>query len=174
MDKKKYQNYWLIILITVSLLLKSCVVSYSLLSPATVPAEAKTFSVPDFVNAAVEAPPLLNRQYSDGLIAIIENQSRLKYVPDGGDLVFEGRIVGYQIDIINIQANSQAADNTLTVRIKVKYTNPFDENKSFDREFSEKERYAQNQQLTSIEQTVNRPILDKIVQDIFDKAFGEW
>lgn len=174
MGKKKYQNYLLVILIAVSLLLKSCVVNYSLLSPATIPTEAKTFSVPDFVNAAVEAPPFLNRLYSDALIAIIENQSRLKYVPDGGDLVFEGRIVAYQIDILNIQSNSQAADNTLTVRVKIKYTNPFDENKSFDREFSEKERYLATQQLTAIESTVNQPIVDKLVQDIFDKAFGEW
>jgi hypothetical protein len=174
MGKKKYQNYLFLILIAVSLLLKSCVVNYSLLSPATVPTEAKTFSVPDFVNAAVEAPPFLNRLYSDALIAIIENQSRLRYVPDGGDLVFEGRIVGYQIDIINIQSNSQAADNTLTVRVKVKYTNPFDENKNFDQEFSDKERYPANQQLTAVEGAVNQPIVDKVVQDIFDKAFGEW
>ncbi len=174
MDKKKYQNYLLFVLIAVSLLLKSCVVSYSLLSPATIPVEAKTFSVPDFVNVGVAAPAFLNRLYSDALIAIIENQSRLKYLPDGGDLVFEGKIVGYQIDITNIQANSQAANNTLTVRIKVKYTNPFDEKKSFDFEFSGNELYAQNQQLAAIEQAVNQPILSKIVQEIFDKAFGDW
>lgn len=179
MNKKNSRQeikYRFVILIKIALLfvLPSCVVSYSLLSPAAVPVEAKTFSVTDFVNTSDLAPNFLNRLFADELIDIIQNRSRLRFVASGGDLVFEGKITGYQIDVVGIQSNAVASQNTLRVTVRVSYTNPYDEEKSFEQDFSQTESYDALVQLNTIEQQVNTPIVESIVLQIFNKAFGQW
>ena len=173
MNNKKNMIFLLLSIMIVSLLLKSCVVSYSLLTPATVPVEAETFTVYSFVNNS-DAPAFLEQAYRDQLIQILQGQTRLTYVNSGGDLVFEGKIVGYTVDIANIQANNNAFENTLNVRVKVKYTNPFDESKNFDMEFSQKDFYPATAVLSVIQEDVNERITREISQKIFDKAFGDW
>ena len=171
--KKNKKKYYLCI-VFVMWIFQGCLVSYSLGSPATIPANAKTFTVENFSIVADLAPASLSTLYANSLITLIQNQSRLAYVVEEGDLIFEGKIIDYKVDITSVQSNNQASQNTLTVRVKVKYTNKVNENKDMDFEVSKLAYYEADKQLASEESRLNQEIVDYIAQQIFDKVFGEW
>ena len=151
-----------------------CQVSYSLLSPATIPSDAKTFTVYPFTSNADKAPSNFRELLTNELINIIQRQTRLTYVPEGGDLVFEGKIVGYTIDISGVQANSSTAQNVITYNVKLKYTNKFDEKKNVDTEIKHQEYYDQGVSQSAVENTLNQQAAQQFAIRFFDAAFGDW
>ena len=115
--------------------LHACKVGYSF-TGASIPPEAKTVSISYFTNNSSLAPPTLSQQFTEALKDICSSQTRLTLVAKGGDLTFEGYIVDYKVSPLAIQANDQAALNRLTVTVQVKYTNRFDDKKSYEASFS--------------------------------------
>ena len=116
-------------LLTCCLLLSSCGI-YSF-SGASIPAEAKTVSVQYFPNNAQLVNPLLSNTLTNALNDIFVNQTTLQSVAQNGDLALEGEITGYSTSPIAITGNQTAAMNRLTVTVNVRFTNKYDESKSF-------------------------------------------
>ena len=85
----------IIVLLTV-LLLTSCgvAIKYSL-SGASIPPDAKTFSVAYFPNNATMVSPILSSTLTEALVDMFSRRTRLQQVEEGGDFAFEGEIVGY-------------------------------------------------------------------------------
>ena len=75
-------------------LLASCTVKYSL-SGASIPPDAKTFSVAYFPNNAPMVAPVLSATLTDELTQRFASRTSLVQVDEGGDFAFEGEIVGY-------------------------------------------------------------------------------
>ena len=71
-----------------------CTVKYTL-SGASIPPDAKTFSVAYFPNNAPMVAPILSATLTDELTQRFATRTRLVQVPEGGDFAFEGEIVGY-------------------------------------------------------------------------------
>lgn len=69
--------------------LTGCKVTYSL-SGASIPANAKTVSIPYFPNNATLVSPTLSSTLTDELQTRFTNQTKLELVPENGDLAFEG------------------------------------------------------------------------------------
>ena len=69
-------------------------VKYSL-SGASIPPDAKTFSVAYFPNNAPMVAPILSSTLTDALREKFANQTRLIQVDEGGDFAFEGEITNY-------------------------------------------------------------------------------
>ena len=69
-------------------------IKYSL-SGASIPPDAKTFSVAYFPNNAPMVEPILSTTLTDALIDKFTRQTRLAQVDEGGDFAFEGEITGY-------------------------------------------------------------------------------
>lgn len=143
-------------------------------SGASIPPEAKTVSVIYFSNNASLAPPTLSQTFTEALRDKISTQTRLALVNKGGDLNFEGSIVGYTTNPVAIQSTDQAALNRLTITVNVKYTCSFDEKKNFEQTFSRFFDYSSDQSLASIEEQLIRDINVQLVQDIFNKALNDW
>jgi hypothetical protein len=163
-------------------LLQACSVKYSLGNPGSIPPEAKTFTIPLFVDGGV-GPGYLTQNMTNALRSVIISQSRLAQQNEGGDLVFEGKVTQYVTDVAGLQGTTTttasntsdlAAQAVLTIKVKVKYTNPYDETKNFDQEFSDKEFYPREAILSNVENELITRIVDKIAQAIFDRAFGDW
>ena len=163
-------------------LLQACSVKYSLGNPGSIPPEAKTFTIPLFVDGGV-GPGYLTQNMTNALRSVIISQSRLTQQNEGGDLVFEGKVTQYVTDVAGLQGTTTttntntsdlAAQAVLTIKVKVKYTNPYDETKNFDQEFSDKEFYPAQAILSDVENVLITRIVDKIAQAIFDRAFGDW
>lgn len=141
----------------------------------TVPTEAKTFSVGYFSNKAPIVVPYLSSKFTEQLKDKMRNQTNLNEVTEGnGNLQFEGQITGYQQKPVNIQKNEVAGANRLTITIRVKYTNPYDDELSFDTSFSHYYDYDNSVDFTSVEEEAINDIIERIIDDIYNKAFVNW
>ena len=93
---------------------------------------------------------------------------------NNGDIRFEGQITEYSQRPIDIQKDEIAASNRLTIGIKVKYTNTKDDKYDFSSTFSNYADYSTDADFNSIEESLIIEILDKIIDDIYNKALVNW
>lgn len=154
-------------------LLTACKVTYSL-SGASIPAEAKTFSVAYFPNNAPMVAPILSSTLTDELTQKFASQTRLVQVPEGGDFAFEGEIVGYTSTTSSVSSGDYALQNRLTITVKVKFTNAIDDKMSFNRTFSAYSDYDSTRLLTEVEGELITEIVSQLVTDIFQAAASNW
>ena len=141
---------------------------------ASIPAEAKTVSVAYFPNHAQLVNPLLSNDFTSALRDAMMNQTPLDMVESGGDLAFEGEITDYRTTPVAITAAQTAAMNRLTITVKVRFSNRFDETKDFEQSFSHYEDYPSEQELNSVQDGLTAVIVEALVEDIFNKALVNW
>lgn len=156
-------------------LLTGCGVSikYSL-SGASIPPDAKTFSVAYFPNNATMVSPILSSTLTEALVDIFTRRTRLTQVDEGGDFAFEGEITNYTSTTSSVSSDEYALLNRLTITVKVRFTNALDESMSFNRTFTAFEDYESTQLLTEVEGTLIPLIVDKLVTDIFQASASNW
>ncbi len=140
---------------------------------------AKTFQVAYFQNYATQSPgstfePGMDRDLTLALQDRILNQSNLQLVNSGGDLVYEGEIVEYRISPMTATAQQNAAQNRLTVAVKVRFFNKTKEDSDFDQRFSFFYDYPANQQLQAVKSQAHEIIFERITQDIFNASLADW
>lgn len=140
---------------------------------ASIPAEAKTVSVQHFPNNANLVNPLLSDMITNTLRDYIMNQTTLDGVNDNGDLAIEGEIIDYKTSPTAITGD-QAALNRLTITVNVRFYNRYDESKNFEQKFSQYEDYPSSQDLNSIQDNILDNIVQKLCEDIFNKAVVNW
>ena len=64
--------------------------------------------------------------------------------------------------------------NRLTITVRVRFTNSFDENQNFEQTFSRYANYNSSLNFTTVESTLVTEINDALTEDIFNKAFVNW
>ena len=158
-----------------AVLLTGCgvAIKYSL-SGASIPPDAKTFSVAYFPNNATMVSPILSSTLTEALVDIFTRRTRLTQVDEGGDFAFEGEITNYTSTTSSVSSDEYALLNRLTITVKVRFTNALDESMSFNRTFTAFEVYESTQLLTEVEGTLIPLIVDKLVTDIFQASASNW
>ena len=158
-----------------AVLLTGCgvAIKYSL-SGASIPPDAKTFSVAYFPNNATMVSPILSSTLTEALVDICTRRTRLTQVDEGGDFAFEGEITNYTSTTSSVSSDEYALLNRLTITVKVRFTNALDESMSFNRTFTAFEDYESTQLLTEVEGTLIPLIVDKLVTDIFQASASNW
>ncbi len=137
--------------------------------------EAKTFQVNYFQNNAILVEPGLDRDFTIALQDLILNQTNLDLVTSNGDLVYEGEITEYRISPTTATANNTAAQNRLTIGVKVRFYNKNKEDEDFDRNFSFFYDFAGSSQLSgSTKDTAFAEIFERITQDIINASLANW
>jgi Lipopolysaccharide-assembly len=136
--------------------------------------DIKTITVVNFAMATAGGPANLPLQLNEKLKEYYPRNTSLKLLPANGDLQLEGSITTYEVTPVAPTSNDQAALNRLTVTVQVKFSNNKDEEKNFDRSFSFYRDFPQNQTLSQNESRLIPPILDQIVQDIFNATAADW
>jgi hypothetical protein len=151
-----------------------CHVNYSL-SGASIPPDAKSFSVQYFQNQAPLAGPTLSQTFTDALRDYLSAQSGLTLVKNG-DLDFQGAITGFAIAPLSAAAaaTGQSSLTRLTVTVEVTYTDKNDIKKNFTASFSRYADYPSASSLSAVQADLIQQINKQLVQDIFDKAFNNW
>ena len=137
--------------------------------------DAKTFQVGFFQNNAELIEPGIDRRFTLELQDLIQNQTNLNLVKNGADLSYEGEILDYRISPMTATADQRAAQNRLTIRINVRFTNKKTEKDDFEKSFSFFYDYPAEQQLTGA--TLNsalKDIFERITQDIFNESLAKW
>ncbi len=159
-------------LISLSTLVVSCGV-YSF-TGASIPTEAKTISVQHISNKAAIVQPSLSQVITDGLIDAFAGQTNLEMTENEGDLSFSGYITKYQIKPMAIKANETASQNRLTIAIKLKYNNSFDDKQNFETTFTRYRDYASSENIVDVEEGLIEEISKELIEDVFNKAFVNW
>ncbi|WP_310559872.1 LptE family protein [Flavobacterium sp.] len=137
--------------------------------------DAKTFQVNFFQNTAELVQPGIDRTFTLTLQDLIQNQTNLNLVKNGGDLTYEGEITDYRITPMMATAEIKAAQNRLTIRVKVQFTNKNKEADDFDKTFEFFYDYKADKQLSGSDlDAAVKVIYERITQDIFNESLAKW
>jgi len=151
----------------------ACKVSYSFTGASIAP-NVKTFSVYYFPNRARLVNPNLSQQFTDGLQEKLIRQTSLNQITESGDLEFSGQVTDYDVKPMNIQEGDLAAQNRLTITIKLKFVNNKDHEQDWDKSFTAYEDFDSNQSLSAIEESLVPEIIKKLTDDIFNASIANW
>lgn len=156
-----------------SIVFAACKISYSFTGASIAP-NVKTFSVYYFPNRAKLVNPNLSQQFTDGLQEKLIKQTSLNQISENGDLEFNGQITDYDVKPINIVQGDLAAQNRLTIGIKVKFTNNKDHEQDWEKTFTAYEDFESNNSLSSVEDRLVPEIIKKLTDDIFNASVANW
>ncbi|MBW8326548.1 MAG: hypothetical protein K0M50_17420 [Prolixibacteraceae bacterium] len=151
----------------------ACKVSYSFTGASIAPS-VKTFTVDFFPNRARLVNPNLSQQFTEGLQDKLIKQTSLNQIQEGGDLEFSGQITDYEVRPMNIQEGDLAAQNRLTVTVKVKYTNNKDHEQDWEKTFTAYEDFDSNNSLNTVEESLVPEIIKKLTDDVFNASIANW
>ena len=166
--RKTYPFLFLILLLTTN----SCSI-YNFTGTGKI--DAKTFQVNFFQNNADLVQPGIDRTFTLNLQDLIQNQTNLNLVKNGGDLTYEGEIIDYRITPMTATADIKAAQNRLTIRVKVQFTNKNKETDNFDKNFEFFFDYPAEKQLSGADlDFAIKIIFERITQDIFNESLAKW
>ena len=119
--------------------------------------------------------PSLSNQLTEALQEKFRRLTRLELVDEEGDLEVVGAVVGYDVRATAITATEQAAQNRLTVSVKVSFTNhKFPEESFPEKSFSAYADFDATQTLDAVESTLCEEIIEKLCEDIFNGTVANW
>ncbi|WP_142785330.1 LptE family protein [Changchengzhania lutea] len=142
---------------------------------ASIPAGTETFQVNRFENNALLVEPGLERDFKLALEDLLQNQTNLTLVTSNGDLVYEGEITEYRISPTTATSQNTAAQNRLTIGVKVRFFNRTNVEDDLDQSFSFFYDYPGSAQLIGGQKdTAHEEIFERITQDIFNATLAKW
>lgn len=154
-------------------LVQSCGI-YSFTGTSIQP-DVKTVTIPYFEYKALKVNPSLSNQLTEALQQKFIRLTRLELVDEEGDLEIAGTVTGYDVRATAITATEQAAQNRLTVSVKISYTNRKYPEESFaEKSFSAYADFDATQTLDAVESTLCEEIVEKLCEDIFNGTLANW
>ncbi len=168
----KDRIFFFFVLLTVSFFLKGC--GFYSFTGASIPPEAETISVSYFPNHAQVIQPALSQRFTETLQDKFMRQTSLNLLESNGDLHFEGAITGYTTQPVSIQAGDVAAQNRLTISVRVIFENHYDPDSSFERTFTRYYDYPSTMSLSQIEDQAIERISEELADDIFNASVVHW
>jgi len=138
-------------------------------------AGAKTFSVDYFTPVAPLAGPEVGQQFTEALKDLIQRQSTLRWVAEGGELHYSGRIVGYDVSTSAVAGGQEvASQNRLTMQVQVQYAHSLDPSLDFEKTFSRFADFPATSDLFDVEQELVDEINEQLTQEVFNASLGNW
>ena len=160
-----------VILIT-ALLVASCGI-YSFTGTSIQP-DVRTITIPYIENKAQRANPALSNDLTEAVQEKFRKLTRLEQVDVDGDLELICEITGYDVKATAMTADEQAAQNRLTVSVKVEFTNRKYPEDNVSSSFSAYEDFDATQSLDAVESGLCESIIEKLVEDIFNATVAQW
>jgi len=172
MRKRLY--HYLILIITAGLCLTQSGCGFYSHTGASVPPDAKTFSVSYISNTASIVAPTLSQVLTEKLKTKFISETQLKLAQSDGDLVFSGRITDYRTAPVAVQGDQANAVNRLTVIAEITFENKKDSTKNFTQTFTNFVDFPASQNFSVLESGLIAQVTDMMVTDVFNKAFINW
>jgi hypothetical protein len=143
--------------------------------------DAESLSIRDFINEADNGPPDLAQTFTNKITDYYQRNTNLTLIPEGGELLIEGVITGYQLAPVSPQAGNQeqfgdlSALTRLTITVQASFINVNNDQFNFEnRSFSFFQDFDSDQNLTTIENQLIEAIYDQIILDIFNASVANW
>lgn len=162
---------FLSLLITVILVTSCGIYSFS---GTSIQPDVHTICVEPIVNNALKVNPSLSNQLTEALLDKYKKLTKLRQVDDMADLYVSGEITSYDIQATAITADEVAAQNRLTVTVRIKYSNVKYPEEDFEQNFVAYRDYSSERSLDEVEATLCDEIVETIVEDIFNATVAQW
>ena len=160
-------------LIAAAVILSSCGI-YSF-SGTSIQPDVNTITIGFAVYKAPKVNPSLSNDYTEELKNKFRRLTRLEQVDQDGDLEITSEIVGYDVRATAVTAQEVAAQNRLTVTVKVSFSNrKYPEDNFEGKTFSAYADYDSNNSLDAVESSLCAEILEKVIEDIFNATVAQW
>ncbi len=160
-------------LLAVAVLGGCSIVNYSF-SGTSIQADVKTVTINYFEYKALKVNPNLSNDLTEAMRDKFRKLTKLEQVEMDGDLELQGEVTGYEVRAAAVTANEVAAQNRLTVTVKLKFTNRKYPEDDFEKSFSAYSDYDSNNSLDAVESTLCQEIIDKLVEDMFNASVAQW
>ena len=154
--------------------LASCTISYKFNGASIDYTKTKTITIADFPIRATLVYPPLGPAFNEALKDIYTRQTRLTLVNNGGDLLVEGEITGYNLSPQAVTEDAYASQTRLTVTVKVRYTNTKDPQFDLDQSFSAYRDFSSNQMLNQVQDELIKEIVEELANLIFNATVANW
>ncbi len=141
---------------------------------------AENIQVEEFFNNTDLGPANLGQTFTNRLKDYYMQNSSLRVVKENGQLAIEGMITTYQISqVAPVSGGSNSADlsalTRLTIGVKVNYTDTLEPKNNFkDRTFSFYSDFPNTQDLITVQEGLEKKIMDQIFIDIFNATIANW
>lgn len=138
--------------------------------------KAETFQVNRIENSALLFEPGLDLDFQRALQDKIVDQTNYKLENANADLVYEGEITTYRISPTTATSDNRAAQNRLTIGVKISFYNTNNEEDNEEgKSFSFFYDYPANAQLVGAQKaTAHEEIFDRLTQDIINATLAKW
>ena len=137
--------------------------------------DVKTITINYFEYKALKVNPSLSNNITEALKDKFLKMTKLEQVDMDGDLEIVGEVTGYDVKATAITANEQAAQNRLTVNVKIAFVDrKYPENSFENKSFSAYADFDAMQQLDAVEATLCEEIVEKLCEDIFNATVANW
>lgn len=136
--------------------------------------DVKTITIPYVEYRALQVNPSLSNDLTEALKDKYRKLTSLVEVDVDGDLELVCEITGYDVRPTAVTANEVAAQNRLTVTVKVQFSNRKYPEDDVDKSFSAYADYDSNNSLDAVEASLCEEIIEKLCEDIFNATVAQW
>jgi hypothetical protein len=137
--------------------------------------EVKTVTINYFEYKALKVNPSLSNMLTEAMQDKFLKLTRLEQVDMDGDLEIVGAVTGYDVKAAAITASEQAAQNRLTVTVKISFVNrKYPEDSFENKSFSAYADFDAMQTLDAVESSLCEEIVEKLCEDMFNATVANW
>lgn len=137
--------------------------------------DVKTVTINYFEYQALKVNPSLSNDLTTALQDKFLKLTKLEQVEMDGDIEITGAVTGYDVKATAITANEQAAQNRLTVTVKISFTNrKYPEDDFPDKSFSAYADFDAMQPLDAVEASLCEEIIEQLCDDMFNATVANW
>lgn len=143
-------------------------------SGTSIQSDVKTVTIDYFEYKALKVNPTLSNDITEALKDKFRKMTRLEQVDMDGDLEVAGEVTGYDVRATAVTADEVAAQNRLTVTVKITFTNRKYPEDDFEKSFSAYGDYDSTNSLDAVESSLCEEIVDQLVEDILNATVANW
>lgn len=136
--------------------------------------DVHSISVYNIENRAMKVNPTLSNTLTVALQDQYRKLTKLEMLEEGGDLEVSGFITSYEVTPTAVTSQEIAAQNRLTVTVKITFRNNKHEEENFDKSFAAYQDYDSNLSLDAVEAQLVDEIVEILVEDIFNATVANW
>lgn len=133
-----------------------------------------TITVYPAENRAMKVNPSLANTFTIALQDKYRKLTKLEMLDEGGDLEIEATITSYDVTATAVTSAEVAAQNRLTITVKINFLNKKYEEESFDKSFAAFQDFDATTALDAVEAQLVDEIVEILVEDIFNATVANW
>jgi outer membrane lipopolysaccharide assembly protein LptE/RlpB len=136
--------------------------------------DVHTISVYTIDNKAMKVNPMLSNTLTVALQDKYRKLTKLEMLEDGGDLEVSGYITSYEVTPTAVTSEEVAAQNRLTITVKITFKNNKHPEEDFDTSFAAFQDFDSAISLDAVEAQLVDEIVEILVEDIFNRTVANW